>query len=442
MLQLQLQAKEGTSKLEAEAHAARAKLARAEAIIEQQKARIGDFSDLMQRFVPQPRQFSIATPPHFEGATVCGPSIKTWSGLFGSGPSSVAPSDLTQGRSFKRVLHGHVPRLALVRSRVELVLEDRLVTLSHQLLAAEESQQVQAKAAAAAAAAAAVEAQHDKDELREQLVILEHRLQAEEGTSRFEAETHAAAAAQAQNAMQERLKEQAGQLRAAEEKVARQLRDSQLHVEFAVSLERTKLAVSEARTEAIIEQQKARIGDFSDMMQRFAPQPRQFNIATPPYFEGATVCGPSIKTLSGSFERGPSSLAPSDWTQGEPPASRPPAFDYPGAAHGCLAPPPPLPPVLSSCGPAAADGSGQPTASCAQGAASTSSAACGASPEVQEASECMAGGAHTDGPTLTAPDGRTTPRWFLMQEDGDGDTVSDCTASEAGLKMSAGRTGT
>jgi hypothetical protein len=57
-------------------------------------------------------------------------------------------------------------------------MQERLVTLSHELAAAEESQQVQDEAAAATATAA--EAQHDKDELREQL---EHRLQAEEGTS-------------------------------------------------------------------------------------------------------------------------------------------------------------------------------------------------------------------------------------------------------------------
>lgn len=247
---------------------------------------------------------------------------------------------------------------------------------------------------------------------------------------------------------------QASRLQAVEE--AQQQKERMLMEELRVPAEEkepTKLTVSEQHTklavyEAIIEQQKARIGDLSDSarmpcatclallaVQRFAPQPRQFSIATPPHFEGATVCGPSIKTLSGSFERGPSSLAPSDWTQGESPASRPPAFDYSGAAHCALAPPPPPPPVLSSCGPAATEGRGQPTASCAQGAVSPSSAACSASPEVQKASECMAGGAHSDDPMIAALDGRTTPRWFLMQEDGDGDTVSDCTVLE-------GRTGT
>mmetsp|Transcript_88079 Transcript_88079/g.284452 ORF Transcript_88079/g.284452 Transcript_88079/m.284452 type:complete len:136 (-) Transcript_88079:55-462(-) len=135
--------------------------------------------------------------------------------------------------------------------------------------------------------------------------MLQLQLQAKEGTSKLEAEAHAAQA---------------------------------------------KLA----RAEAIIEQQKARIGDFWNLMQRFVPQPRQFSIATPPHFDGAKT--------SGVFERGPSSLAPSDLTQGEPPFSRPPAFDYSGAARSGLVQPPPLRPLLSSCGPAAAAGSGHPTA--------------------------------------------------------------------------------
>jgi hypothetical protein len=64
-------------------------------------------------------------------------------------------------------------------------MQERLVTLSHELAAAEESQHVQAEAAAAEGVAAAVQAQHYKDELSEQL---ERWLQAKEGTSQFDRE--------------------------------------------------------------------------------------------------------------------------------------------------------------------------------------------------------------------------------------------------------------